>query len=304
LTLDWGKEVDDPRVEEGDDAEEGDEKEKESEETEPDEEEDPAAAPDEDAAHSPVEADWEYEEPFAVRLDRRTRWEQGRDCALRLHDASVPFVFGSAEAKPAEVLERVRTLVKTGLPAEAALAALTSEAARFLGVEQRLGEIAVGKDATFTLWRSDPLTDERASPAWIFVDGFPSEFERDEEEKKDEKDGAPAVADPTGEWELDFEGEGIDEASLVLEMEEGGALTGTIELDDPAGAGRIEAKLEGRVMSRELEVEFTIDLGEIELRTTLVASIEKDALKGESHARVPGRDEPAKQSFRGKRIPD
>jgi imidazolonepropionase-like amidohydrolase len=302
LTLDWGKEVKDPRPKE--------KKEKDPKEAE----EEGAAAPEpEETAHGAkpeaeaeeAEPIWEYEEPYSVRLERRTKWEEGRDCALRLHDAGVRFVFGTASAKPKELLERVRTLVEGGLPAEAALTALTRDAAEFLGVGRRLGRIEPGFDATFTLWRADPLSAKDASAAWVFVDGFPSEFKEEEKGKKGGKGPGEGV-DPTGSWKLEFvvEGEGIRGAELTLEMEKDGALTGTIEVENPMGGARTKSDVEGQVTGDELELECTLAFGDFEIETTLTATIDGDSLEGDGSFHGPWSAEPRTQSFSGKRTPE
>lgn len=298
LTLDWGKEVDDPRPAE-----------KENEEKAADEAAgDAAAAPAEadvtSAAVAPAEPVWEYTEPLAVRLEKRRLWEEKRDNALRLHEAGIPFAFGSASQKPGDLLANVRTLVKNGLPAEAALHALTLGAAEMLGVERRLGAVAAGKDATFALWRSDPLTDEKAAVAWTFVDGFPSEFKA--EKKKKAEGGAPAEGlDASGEWKLTFEvqGEGVKEAVLALEMDEKGGVAGTISLESPMGGGTIEAEVNGALDGDELELAFTLAFGEFKIDTTLTATLAGDTLDGETEFSMPGADEPMSQSFTGKREP-
>jgi hypothetical protein len=247
---------------------------------------------------------WVYQEPYAVRLERRSKWEEGRDCALRLHDAGVRFVFGTASAKPKELLERVRTLVEGGLPAEAALTALTRDAAEFLGVGRRLGRIEAGYDATLALWRADPLTVKDASVAWTFVDGFPSEFEEEKKPKK-EGNGPQEGVDPTGGWQLEFvvDGEGIKQAHLTLAMEKDGSLTGTLEVENPLGGAKIESEVEGQVTGDELELECRLAFGAFEIETTLTAKIDGDALDGDGSFRGPWGDEPRTQSFSGKRAP-
>ena len=299
LTLDWGKEVDDPRPKEEKKASEAASEEK--------VEAAPAEAPAEEAAEEVVATEpvWEFTEPYAVRLEKRRLWEEKRDNAVRLHEAGVPFAFGSANQKPGELLASVRTLVKNGLPAEAALHALTQGAAELLGVERRLGAVAAGKDATFALWRADPLIDEKAAVAWMFVDGFASEFK---EEKKKEKGegGKPAEGlDATGSWKLAFEvqGEGVKEAELTLEMDEQGAVEGTIAVESPMGGGRIEADVSGTLDGDELELAFTLAFGEFKIDTTLTATLEGDTLEGETEFFMPGADEPMSQSFTGKREP-
>ena len=48
-------------------------------------------------------------------------------------------------------------LVAAGLDRQAALAAMTLEAAHVLGLEERLGSLDVGKDANIVLWNGDPF---------------------------------------------------------------------------------------------------------------------------------------------------
>ena len=157
LTLDWGEEPPEPRA--------------------GDEEVDP----------------WSYREPRGVHQEKRRRWEEGRDCALRLEEAGVRFAFGTGEGSPHELLARVRALVARGLPEEAARRGLTTAAAELLGAGDRLGAIEPGRDATFALWTANPLTDEEARVAWMIVDGFADEIEAEEE--------AEAAAEETAELE-------------------------------------------------------------------------------------------------------
>ena len=57
-----------------------------------------------------------------------------------------------------------------GLPEQAALAAVTSVPADAIGLGDRVGRVAVGKDADVVLWRKHPLTIG-ARPAQVWVDG-------------------------------------------------------------------------------------------------------------------------------------
>jgi len=301
LTLDWGKEVDDPRPKESaaEAKEEG--ATPEAAEAAPEAVEPEPAGEAEAKAAEPVV---EYQEPYRVRLERRRKWEEGRDCALRLSEAGVPYVFGTAGQKPSELLEHVRALVKAGLPAEEALAKLTDEAAHFLGVDRRLGVIEAGFDATFALWRSDPLTDEKASVAWMFVDGFPSEFR--EPPKKASSGAGPAKGiDPTGSWNLTFDvkGEGIESATLELSMEPGGALTGTLEVANPMGGAKVKTDVSGEVSGTELTLSCTLSFGQFSIDTALEAEIDGDSLDGEGSFHGPWSDEPSTQSFKATRSP-
>ncbi|MEG0615825.1 MAG: amidohydrolase family protein, partial [Oscillospiraceae bacterium] len=60
--------------------------------------------------------------------------------------------------------------VKGGLPFDAAIKALTIDAAEIIGISERVGSIEVGKDADFSLFDGNPL-DVMVSPKAVIVDG-------------------------------------------------------------------------------------------------------------------------------------
>ena len=60
--------------------------------------------------------------------------------------------------------------VRGGLSREEALKAITINAAKILGVEDRVGSIEIGKDADFSLFSGDPL-DIAVTPEMVFING-------------------------------------------------------------------------------------------------------------------------------------
>lgn len=208
MALDFGDEVEDPR-EQAKPQESKDE-----DEDSPDDAAEDGDGSDEDSAEEEStdedsEEDSSYVEPYELRLERRLEWERDRDGALRLTEAGVPFAVGSDERKPKELLNSVRELIEAGLDREVALAALTSTPAGYLGLEERIGQLAPGFAASFVLWTADPLTDEDAEPTRVFVDGYPTRgegemAEADEAEAdEDEKDGEMASEQDSDEEEAD-----------------------------------------------------------------------------------------------------
>lgn len=82
----------------------------------------------------------------------------------KMYRAGVPILAGTDFPNPyvypgASLHDELALLVKAGLPAAAALRAATSEPARFLGLSDSLGTVAVGKVADLVLLTADPLTD-------------------------------------------------------------------------------------------------------------------------------------------------
>lgn len=88
-----------------------------------------------------------------------------------LHQAGVPFAFASRGLRePADFVRNAARAVRAGLPADAAVRALTIEAARIAGVASSLGSIEKGKRANLIVVEGD-LFDEKAKVRHVFVDG-------------------------------------------------------------------------------------------------------------------------------------
>jgi imidazolonepropionase-like amidohydrolase len=95
--------------------------------------------------------------------------------AAILTAAGVPTVLGAGEAydfddSEAGAIHQARTAARWGLPREAALAAVTSQAAELIGVGDRVGKLAAGYDGDLVLWSGDPL-DPSSRPLLVVVDG-------------------------------------------------------------------------------------------------------------------------------------
>lgn len=83
------------------------------------------------------------------------------ETAGKLHAAGIPIAMQSGfedyVPKTRVVLYEAAVAAAHGLGADAALAALTLDAARLLGLEARIGSIKVGKDGDLALFDGDPL---------------------------------------------------------------------------------------------------------------------------------------------------
>lgn len=85
-----------------------------------------------------------------------------------LHKAGIRFALVSAHAP--DFLAGVRKAIEKGLPREAALRALTLDAAFALGVADRTGSLDPGKIANVVAWSGDPLSKD-GKVKMVFVDG-------------------------------------------------------------------------------------------------------------------------------------
>jgi imidazolonepropionase-like amidohydrolase len=90
--------------------------------------------------------------------------------AAALNRAGIKFALASG-GRPTELLGNVRKAIAAGLPAGAALEALTIRPAEFAGVDQILGSIEAGKIANLVVSSGDLLADSARISA-VFVDGI------------------------------------------------------------------------------------------------------------------------------------
>jgi hypothetical protein len=100
--------------------------------------------------------------------------------AARLHAAGVKVAIGDGrDASNARNLPFHAAMAAAfGLPAEEALRAITLTPAEILGVDDRVGSLAPGKDATFFVADGDPLETTTAIER-VFVRGAEIDLERD-----------------------------------------------------------------------------------------------------------------------------
>jgi imidazolonepropionase-like amidohydrolase len=130
------------------------------------------------AAGAPALVDLDWPRPprdgdpeAELTLTQLRTWEHAPTTPARLHEAGVRFAFYTGGlGDPADVRDRARAAVEAGLPADAALRALTLAPAEILGVADRLGSIEPGKIANLVLVRGD-LLDPSATVETVIVDG-------------------------------------------------------------------------------------------------------------------------------------
>jgi imidazolonepropionase-like amidohydrolase len=82
-----------------------------------------------------------------------------------MHDAGVPFALTGGK-----LLDQARLAVRFGLPKDVALAAITAAPAKLLGLETRIGRIAVGSDADLIVLSGDPF-ELSTTIRWTMIDG-------------------------------------------------------------------------------------------------------------------------------------
>lgn len=97
-----------------------------------------------------------------VPLTKLWHWEAAPLNPGALEHAGIPFAFNfSEEMKPVEFWTNLHKALNAGLSPEMALAALTTEPARLLGMEKRIGTLEPGKMANFFVAESNVFLPNR-----------------------------------------------------------------------------------------------------------------------------------------------
>lgn len=104
-----------------------------------------------------------------VTLTELMHWRLAPENPARLAEAGVRFTLTTAGLeKTSDFLPSVRKAVKRGLAPQVALAALTTEPARLIGLDERIGTVASGKLANLIIVDGDLFDDQaRLVETWV-----------------------------------------------------------------------------------------------------------------------------------------
>jgi len=128
------------------------------------------------------------EAALSVSLSRLRHWHLAPENPARLAAAGIEFALtADGLERRSDFLPNVRRAVARGLPADVALAALTTVPARYLGLERTHGTLEPGKVANIVVVEGD-LFDDGAEIRDVWVDG-----------RRYEITAAPGV-EPRGRW--------------------------------------------------------------------------------------------------------
>ncbi|MFP4207719.1 MAG: amidohydrolase family protein [Wenzhouxiangella sp.] len=144
-----------------------------------------------------------------VALEVLRHWHAAPENPARLQAAGVPFMItGHGLSAPNQVYAQLAKAMERGLDRDTALAAVTTEPARWLGLADRAGRIGAGMMANLVVVEGELLT-ENPTITEVWVDGRRHVLASLE----------PPAIDPAGTWDLvlGLGGMGDVEATLSLE---------------------------------------------------------------------------------------
>lgn len=203
--------------------------------------------------------------------------------AAQLERAGVKFAFMSGTLRPQEFIGNVQRAVERGLPKEAALRALTKNAAEIFDVDDQLGTIETGKIANLVVTSGDLLArDTRVRH--VFIDGNEVDLRRPEPSAvaaQARPGGQPgtqpagAAVDPTGEWNLVVTTPQGDQNVTLNLRREGQQIVGT--LAGPMGTYPIR---DVHVTGSELRFSVSIQISSDTIDASVTGNIEGNSMRG------------------------
>lgn len=160
------------------------------------------------------------EEALTVTLEELRHWDAAPENPGRLAKAQIPFALTSAQLKDqATFLAQVRKAIERGLSADAALAALTTTPARWLGLDHRFGTLEKGKVANIVVTDGD-LFAEKTKIQEVWIDGKRFEVK------------PPPSTDARGVWTV----------AIAVEPGQEGTLSLKGDVDKPTGTLNLKGK--------------------------------------------------------------
>lgn len=220
----------------------------------------------------PREADPEADEPLRVL---RLRAEAPK-AAAALHRAGVLFAVHSGYMQnPRDYVRNVAKAIAAGLPEEAALRALTLNAAQIFGVAEQLGSLDVGKIANLVVTDGD-LFDERTKIKHLFIDGREVELRQEPERPTGPPTGAPPRAVVvSGTWTVTVDSpQGAVPVTLQLQQE-GTTISGTVT--SPFGQTPVAR---GTLSGDQVELTVNATIQGNQLVVTFSGRVEGDRISG------------------------
>ncbi len=154
------------------------------------------------------------EEALNVSLEELRHWDAAPENLGRLEKAGVPFALTSSQLRDGGTfLTQVRKAIERGLSPDGALAAVTTNPAKWLGTEKQYGSLEAGKVANIVVTDGDFFA-EKTKILEVWVDGKRYEVK------------PPPTADARGVWSVNMKVPGAESGTLTL----GG------EVDNPSGS--------------------------------------------------------------------
>ena len=190
--------------------------------------------------------------------------------AANLHKVGVKFALTSLGlTKSADILKNLRTVIKAGLPEEAALKAMTIYPAEYLGIDSLVGSLQPGKIANVVL-TSGKIFEEKSAVRKVFVDGMMFEV------KQTPKKAESTTLDISGKWKAVIDSP-MGAMDMTIEfIQDGSQITGSFTSE----MGKWEIT-EGILSAKELSFSISADIMGQSMSMEFSGTVDNESLEGD-----------------------
>ena len=212
-------------------------------------------------------------EKLQIRKKEAIKQYEGQGAAFA--GANLPFAFSFLEVKPIDIHGNINRLIKAGLSPDQALDALTTAAAKTLGIESVAGTVEKGKVANLVV-TTKPLFSEEAKIKMVFVDGVKHELSI--KEKKDKKEGDVAL-NLVGMWDYAIDIPGMMPKGTMKFTKNGDNYD--IDLTNDQNSGEIISVKDVELSGNEMSLEYEVDAGGVTVTVLTNIEFDENSFEGE-----------------------
>ncbi|MEQ8629616.1 amidohydrolase family protein [Ekhidna sp.] len=191
--------------------------------------------------------------------------------AGKFRSNGIKFGFSTMEVKSKDFKTNLLKVIENGLSEDHALAALTTEPARILGVSSQMGTIEAGKMANLIVSDTAYFTKD-ANVRFVFVDGVKYEYEA----KKKKKSNGDEAVDASGVWNYTTETPQGNGSGVITLKGTPGDYSGTITVSFNGSTNDIENVV---VDGSNVSFSFKLNMGE-EITVDISMDIDGDTFEG------------------------
>jgi hypothetical protein len=194
-----------------------------------------------------------------IGLPELRHWHLAPENPTRVMGAGLPVVFTTyPHGNPEAIFANLARAIERGLDPDRALAALTTEPAAMLGIDDRAGRLAPGYMANFLLVE-DELFVESPALREVWIDGRQHILRELE----------PPEIEPAGSWDLSLIVTGMGNIDAVLELQgEAPTLSGTLAVmgssvplaEARVSGSRLDVRIDGSRLGMPGAITFYMDI--------------------------------------------
>ncbi|MFD2532533.1 amidohydrolase family protein [Gracilimonas halophila] len=192
------------------------------------------------------------------------------------NEAGIPYGFSTMGTSTGSIKGNLERLVASGLSEDAAIAALTTDAAKLLGIENIAGTLDPGKLGNVVVTTA-PYFEEGSKVKYVFVDG--EKYEYDTSKKAAAEVSEEAAETLLGTWNYTLTSPQGEQTGQWIFTDEAGSLTGLMTSDQ----GGPDMDMENlSFIEGSLSFDFSFDAGGQSVEIVVVGTVSETEFSGEA----------------------